>query len=194
MVYAKAFLRKVLTEGISDSSSFANKLVDTRYRAFAAAFNFKTLGSQATKTTAATSGTVDKYVRQALEEDAGKSNEGVRLALYFERNAPNITTPYQILSDKALLKVAQTAFGISPMTAMASIDKQAAMLKQRIDFSDFKNPEKLRTFLQRFSAMWEIENDQSSATMAPVMLINQPISAGISAGTLASLQNLKLGR
>src|ERR1700682_567042 len=48
MVYAKAFLRKVLTEGVSSSSSFANKLVDTRYKEFATGFNFFALGENAT--------------------------------------------------------------------------------------------------------------------------------------------------
>jgi hypothetical protein len=194
MVYAKAFLRKVLTEGISNASSFANKLVDTRYREFAAAFNFSSLGSQATSTTAATSGTVDRYVRQSLEQDAGKDNEGVRLALYFERKAPKITSAYQILADKALLQVAQTAFGISSMTAMASVDKQAAMLAKKINFADFQDPAKLQKFLQRFSVMWETANGQANSTTVPSILINQPLTTGVSAATLASLQNLKFGR
>ena len=41
-------------------------------------------------------------VRQAMEQDAGASNEGVRLALYFERMAPRIKNAYQLLADKAL--------------------------------------------------------------------------------------------
>ena len=32
MSYAKAFMRKVLTEGIDDRRSFANSLTDVRYR------------------------------------------------------------------------------------------------------------------------------------------------------------------
>ena len=192
MTYAKAFLHKVLTEGISGSTTFANKLVDVRYREFAAAFDFASLGEYATQTDSATSGTVGRYLRQALEEDAGQENEGVRLALYFERKAPGIKNAYQILSDKALLKVVQTELGISPLTAMADIDKQAAMLTEKLDFADFQNIEKLRTFLQRFSVMWETESGQ--ATSPPSILINQPIEAGISATTLASLQNLKFGR
>lgn len=198
MTYAKAFLRKVLTEGVANSTSFANKLSDTRYKDFATAFNFASLGDQATNTSAATSGTVDKYVRQALEEDAGSKDEGVRLALYFERKAPGITNAYQILADKALLQVAQTTLGISPMTAMANIDKQAAMLSKGIDFSDFQDPAKLRTFLQRFSVMWDSQNSQTdastAATAASAILSTQPIQLGISADTLASLQNLKIGR
>src|SRR5215813_7232254 len=54
MVYAKAFIRKVLTEGVATKDTFANKLTDTRYREFAAAFNFAALGSNATQTTQAT--------------------------------------------------------------------------------------------------------------------------------------------
>ncbi|KMO32655.1 DUF1217 domain-containing protein [Methylobacterium aquaticum] len=40
MSYAKAFMRKVLTEGTSDSTAFANRLADDRYVAFAKAFDF----------------------------------------------------------------------------------------------------------------------------------------------------------
>jgi hypothetical protein len=187
MTYAKAFMRKVLTD-----ESFASKLVDPRYREFAATFNFSLLGENATKTTAARSGTTEKFVRQALEENAGAENEGVRLALYFERKAHSITNSYQILADKALLKVVQTALGISPSTSMADVDKQAAMLTKRINFADFQNPEKLRTFLQRFSVMWDAEN--ASAASPAMILINRPLEFGISADTLASLQRLKLGR
>lgn len=192
MTYANALLRKVLTEGISISAALANRLVDARYREFAAAFDFASLGEYATQTASATSGTVARYLHQALEEDAGQHDEGVRLALYFERKAPAIRNAYDILADKALLKVVQTALGISPLTAMADVDKQAAMLADRIDFADFRAPEKLRRFLQRFSVMWETDDRQ--ATSSPAVLVGQPIEAGISATTLAILQGLKLGR
>jgi len=195
MTYAKAFMRKVLTEGVSSSSTFANKLADSRYKEFATAFDFFTLGQDATKATAAQSGTVEKYVRQTLEENAGEQNEGVRLALYFERKAPTIKNAFQILSDKALTQVVQTALGISPLTSMADVDKQSAMLTKQINFADFQDPAKLKTFLQRFSASWESQNgDPTASTTTPSILINQPIEMGINADTLASLQNLKIGR
>ena len=40
MAYAKAFMVKVLEEGISDPESFANKLTDKRYAEFARTYNF----------------------------------------------------------------------------------------------------------------------------------------------------------
>ena len=38
----------------------------------------------------------------------------MRLALYFTRKASSITTSYQILADKALTQVVQTALGLPP--------------------------------------------------------------------------------
>lgn len=40
MTYAKAFMRKVLSEGAASASSFANRLADDRYVAIAKAFDF----------------------------------------------------------------------------------------------------------------------------------------------------------
>jgi len=193
MTYAKAFMRKVLTEGVSSSNSFANKLVDTRYREFAATFNFAMYGEYATSAKAAQSGTVEKYIRQALEEDAGNQSEGVRLALYFERKAPTIKNAYQILADKALLQVVQTALGISPMTAMADVDKQAAMLNKRLNFDDFQDPAKLKKFLQRFSVMWDVNSGQTTQS-APSVILSQPVETGINSSLLTTLMNLRIGR
>src|SRR6185503_14227415 len=50
---ARAFMRKVLSEGVIDPKSFANRLADDRFVEFARAFNFESLGSEATKVAAA---------------------------------------------------------------------------------------------------------------------------------------------
>jgi len=109
MVYAKAFMRKALEGGIDDKESFANSLADKRYRDFVETFNFARYGETATVFTRTQQGTVDKYVQQTLEESAGAQNQGVRLALYFQRKAASIDDVYDILADPALLKVVQTA-------------------------------------------------------------------------------------
>ncbi|HEU0063029.1 MAG TPA: DUF1217 domain-containing protein, partial [Hyphomicrobiaceae bacterium] len=44
MTYAKAFMRKALSEGIDKSDSFANTLADSRYREFVETFNFARYG------------------------------------------------------------------------------------------------------------------------------------------------------
>ena len=81
-------------------------------------------------------------MRQAIEEKAGEQNEGVRLALYFERKAPTISNAYQILADKAITQVVQTALGISPLTSMADVDEHRRSWHKQIDFEDFRDPAK----------------------------------------------------
>lgn len=191
MSYAKAFIRKVLTEGIETDSSFANQLADKRYSALVETFNFFRNGESTTVFTKAQQGTVDKYLRQTLEENAGNDNEGVRLALYFQRKASEITEPYQILADTALATVVRTALSLPDQFALTDIDKQAELFTNSIDFTDFQDPEKLETFLQRFTSLWELSNPTSVNTAS--VLLGGSSGFGISGDLLLSLNNLKLG-
>lgn len=196
MTYAKAFMRKVLTEGVSDKDAFANKLSDTRYRQFATAFNFAGLGAQATSTTAATTGTATQYVTQTMEENAGDQNEGLRLALYFTRKASTVTNAYQILADKALTQVVQTAMGWSPTISSSDIDAQAKMITDKIDLTDFQDPAKVTKFVQRFAAMWDATQAQSDNSTNPALVLigGASTSASMDIDMLAKLQNIRFNR
>lgn len=191
MSYAKAFIRKVLTEGIDNSDAFANQLTDTRYRDLAEAFNFARHGETATVFTVAQQGTVDKYMRLTLEEDAGTTNEGVRLALYFERMAPSLDNAYEILSDTALSMVARTILGLPDEYAFTDIDKQAAFFEANLDFEDFKDPAKLGEMMQRFTSLWEIDNPSTALNAAS--LLNPFSPREISPDLMIAINNLKLG-
>ena len=192
MAYAKAFMRKALSEGIQAQDSFVNKLADSRYRDFATTFDFAAFGETATVFEATRQGTVDKYLRQTLETDAGASNEGVRLALYLERKAPTIDSVYDLLADRALLTIVHTTLGLSPTTALADIDKQAQMISARIDIEDFQDPEKLSKFLTRFTTMWEMNNPSTTTPQALAsILFSQPTTFGISTDLLLTMQKLK---
>jgi hypothetical protein len=130
-----------------------------------------------------------------MEEDAGDRNEGVRLALYFTRKASSITNVFQILADKALIKVVQTALGLSPTVSSADIDKQASMLSKMINISDFKDPTKVNRFAQRFAAMWDASQASNGTSNNPALiLIGQPTATGLDSDMLSKLQSIRLGR
>lgn len=192
MTYAKAFIRKALTEGVDDENAFANKLSDSRYVDFVKTFNFASQGEVATVFTKAQQGTVDKYMRQTLEEEVGADNTGVRLALYFERNASTITSGYGIIADTAIYDVVRTALGLPAEFANSNIDRQSDYLESRIDFADFKDPEKLGKFIERFTALWELDNP-SSGSFDSSQLFSSNSETGISADLLMSINSLKLG-
>jgi hypothetical protein len=194
MTYAKAFMRKVLEEGIDDSESFANTLVDKRYREFAETFNFERYGDTATAFDRTQQGTVDKYYRQTLEEQAGQQDEGVRLALYFARKAPDVENTFELLADRALLRVTQILLGLSEATGALDIDKQAALVSSRLDIEDLKDPEKLDQLLTRFTSLWEAQRQPDFSTSSGAsILIGQGAIFGISGDLLASIQNLRIG-
>lgn len=186
MTYAKAFMLKVLKEGTDENTAFANRLADKRYVDFAETFNFSRHGETATTFTKAQQGTVDLYMRQTLEENEGAKNEAVRLAMYFERKAPDLESVTGILADSALSKVVRTVLGLPESTAMLDIDKQIDMLSERIDIKDFQDPDKLAKMIERFSAMWDMENG-SSAAESQVGLLFSGSSPTLSADLLMSL-------
>ena len=195
MSYAKGMMRKLLEEGTDNRESLANTLVDPRYREFASTFNFVRYESSTTSFTDASSGVVDRYIRQTLEIEAAESDEGVRLALYFQRKAPEIENAFQILADRALLAVVRTALNIPDAASSTSIEKQAAEIEKRLDIEDLKSPEKLGQFLQRFTTLWGLNNpSQASSAAAGLAGLGAAGSApiGIDVGTLMSLQQLKL--
>ena len=191
MAYAKAFMVKLLEEGVEDSGSFANTLSDQRYKDFAETFDFARYGETTTVFDRTRQGTVDKYLRQTLEQDAGETNEGVRLALYFERKAPELTSMYGILADTALAKVVRTSFGLPESFALLDIDKQVEILGKKLDIEDLADPEELSKFLTRFTSMWEIDNPTTSSVSNLSILFGQPAEYGISTDVLLTMQQLK---
>jgi Protein of unknown function (DUF1217) len=187
MIYAKAFVRKVLTDGLDSDRSFANLLADPRFRDLAQTFNFKSTGTTTTLFDKAQKGVVDKYLQIRLEENAGKENEGVRLALYFRRKAPSITSAYGILADPALLKVVQTALSLPSAASSTAIEKQAELIKSKLDLNSLKDPAQLGKFLDRFTVMWEVKNDAQATS------IGAGVEGLTSTDTLLKIQSLRTG-
>ena len=194
MTYAKGMMTQVLQGGVTSSSALANTLSNPAYKAFATAFDFVGKGAAVTQTAAATTDVANQYVEQSLEDAQGQQNQGVQLALYFTRTASSVTNVYGLLADPNLLKVVQTAFGI-PASATADIDSEAATLSKQINIEDLQDPTKVQTIAERFTAMWDLDGNNTSSGASNVTQIFAASSSttGFSTDLLLSLQGLKLG-
>jgi hypothetical protein len=184
-------IRSVLEGGIRNPDSVANKLSNPAYAGLAAAFDFEAYGEEATTYNPAQRAVVDKYMRQTLEEDAGQTNEGVRLALYFQRKASTLTDWYQVLADKALSQVVRIAFGMPDSFATADIDKQVKFFESKIDIADFADAGKLEKFITRFTTMYELQHPTSTAATSVSVLFAQPTTIGVSTDLLMAMQQMK---
>ncbi len=192
--YGAGLIQKVLEQGTGSQSDLAYTLNNPQILALAQTFNFAQNGASTTSSTAVKTGVVNNYVEQTLESDQAQSDPGVQLALYFQQNAPNITSVYNILADKNLLTVVQTALGISPYTSMEAIDTQAQMLTNDLKLSDFQDPKKLQSFIEKFTVLYDANNPSTTSQNVPDALLNTSSSTtGITGSLLSSMQGVSYG-
>jgi hypothetical protein len=199
MTYAQGLMKQVLAQGVNSSTALANTLGNLNILAFATAFDFVDNGPGTTSSSSLATDVVNRYLENSLQTSQGQQDPGVQLALYFQENAPNVTSVYGILGDENLLTVVQTALGISPLTSMEPIDVQANALSREINLSDFQNPTKLQAFIERFAAMYDANNGGSSEGLTSsgssiTSLLNSSAgtssSSGIGDSLLLQAQNI----
>ncbi|MGG2476592.1 DUF1217 domain-containing protein, partial [Rhizobium sp. BR5] len=171
-----------------------NKQMDPVFRRLVTAFNFDKDGNilhedrSSIQTRRGLYETLDNYLTQTLETQAGEENAGVRLALYFKRMAAGTTSYYSILADTAIQNFIKTTFGIPDELGNAPVDTQVEMMKKYFDIKDFQDPDKVKKLIARFTIMY----DNNQNTTDPIMtLFNGSGSAGISGDTLLAVATLR---
>ncbi len=187
-------LEKIFSSKLDDKESYLNKEMDPVFRRLVTAFNFDTDGNilhedrSLIQTRRGLYETLDNYLTQTLETQAGEENAGVRLALYFKRMAAGTTSYYSILADTAIQNFINTTFGIPDELGNAPVDTQVAMMKKYFDIEDFQDPEKVKKLVARFTIMY----DNAQNTTDPIMMLfNGSGSAGISGDTLLAVATLR---
>jgi hypothetical protein len=190
------YLRKMFESDFTDPNSFINKEPNTTiYKELVSSYNFDGNGNLVRpelgiQTKRGLLETEDLYLNQTLEQQKGEDNAGVRLALYFRRQATGVNTAYDLLADSALLQVIQTAFSIPEAMSTADVDVQYAYINRVLDVKDLQDPEKLEKLLLRFTALYDVENN---VDVSGAQMILSGGGGGISADTLFSLSQLRLG-
>jgi hypothetical protein len=189
-INAQGLMKKVLGENWADSKAMANRLVDSRYREIAKAFNFHFSGNAKLQNAAFVEGIIDRFVTAEFEKSTENTNPGVRLALYFKRMAPGITSWYQVLGDKPLYEVVRTALQIPAAGSQTGIDGQAKLLERRIGLENLKDPAAVERFIGRFLANYDQANSSASLSVASLIQPLAPIPGGsvsLGASTILSL-------
>ena len=188
------YLKKIFKSDLSDPKSFANTESDPRFAAIAASFNFDKDGNVARLVPTGPQKrdqlleTQSNYVQQNLETQQGAANAGVRLALYFQRKAGDITSAYDLLGDKALAEVFRTTYGLPDSFANMDIDRQAKVVEKYLNLKDLTDPAKVGKLLSRFTAMYDVKNN--APTMSPALAILTGPGAGISQDTFLAIARL----
>ncbi|MCL4066224.1 DUF1217 domain-containing protein [Pseudomonas sp. GX19020] len=169
-INAKAFVKKILSDGVDSPKDLSNRLADKSYRTFAASFGLDGARLPKTLDEGFADALLDQYYVRQFEAAVGEQNDSFRLALNAEREigklaaspASEDTKWFTIMGNKPLRQVLEKSFGLPAGFSNLDIDQQLRVLKSRAQsqfgastvsqFSESTKMEKLvRNFIVRES-------------------------------------------
>ncbi|NKL87968.1 DUF1217 domain-containing protein, partial [Rhizobium leguminosarum] len=119
MTYAKAFMKKVLESDLTDPDSYANKLSDTRYREFAAAFNFNA-PEKDVQTDAQEDDLIGLYKQSFADAEKAASAEST----YYGNNIDSVQSVDDLVNNNRLRTYVLKTFKIDPTYASKDFLRQ----------------------------------------------------------------------
>jgi hypothetical protein len=148
----KAMIKKIITEDPNDKKSLANRLLDPRWKKFAAAFHsLAGDGGADIRKQASIDNVLAGYETNEFEKAVGESNESIREAMFFKRNAPGMTKPVDFLGNQVTAKVVRTVYGLPLAFSALDVKQQLSMLEKRgFDPAKLSNPKELDKFVDRY--------------------------------------------
>ena len=189
----KAFIKKVLTDGVTSGAALANRLADKRYLQMANAFRFD---RQVPATQAADFATaiLTAYKARTFESAVGNQDEDLHLALNAQRELAALggarsreTTKWlTILGNAPLSRVFQKALGLPSGTSALNLDQQLSLYLAKASavfgdngISQFADPAKTDMLIKRFlsrSQADQLITQSASGSIALTLLKQRPSS------------------
>ncbi|QBY01922.1 DUF1217 domain-containing protein [Rhodophyticola sp. CCM32] len=181
----KAFIRKVLDDGVLADDALANRLTDKRYHAFSEAFGFGTSLPAKTGFPGFANKILAGFERQEFELAIGVENEDMRLALSAERELPELAARnisndaawFTVLGNPPLRRVFETALGLPSGIGTLDLDQQLTNFKDRSeavlgssDLSRFNDRFEVEALIQAFTSRAQIASLGGVSSPAAVAL------------------------
>jgi thermostable 8-oxoguanine DNA glycosylase len=183
-----AKIREVLNSDVTDTNSFANRLVDPRYKAMAAEFNVQATGMTMLQSDAVISDVVNKYVTNSYEKSLDSINPSLREASYFLRNIGNVTDTYQILGDAVLRSVITQTLHLPAEIANQDVAKQKSLIDAQLDITKFETTPPSGTSAAA-TPLGTAQADQASVTTARAAVTAAQTAVQSIADSIQSIQD-----
>ena len=145
-----ALAQKALTSDPSDPNSLVNQLSDTSWKSVAQTYDFATKGLSIIQQPSVISTIANAYAEVTWRQSLDATTPGLSNALTFRGEASTITSVDQILGDPVMRAVVTTALGIPEQIAFQPIEAQEKAISSRLDLSQFKDPQFVEAFTQRY--------------------------------------------
>ena len=198
----RAFIRKVIEEGTTESDAFANRLADPAYKKLAAAVGFGDFDGGWLQFNSAQETIVTNYKARQFEKAVGEIDLDLRLALNFRREVPELlaeggadkTIWFKLVGSDPLREVVQTAFNLPTQFGQIDLDRQAEVLAERAEQflgdaspSALADPAVLDKMVERFMLNRQVANGAFGASTPGATALSLLQSAGIGTAAQTSL-------
>lgn len=199
-----ALIRRALEDGVTDSGSFANRMVDPKWKRFVAAFGYGDAAGAQVKRAGFAEEVTSAYEARQFETALGESDDSLRLALNFRREiqrfadgaSPDGYTWFEALGDRPVRAVLEGAFGLPTSFGKLDIDQQRAAMKDKTrallgdsSLAVFKDEAAVDKLLTRYLARTAAANGPSASTpgaTALTLLSSSGLGAGATLGLVIS--------
>lgn len=175
------FIQKVLSDGILDSDTLANKLSDKRYYEFAKAFGFGDFETPNTQLSSFADDISTQFLERQFEIAIGDQDENMRIAMTLERELADIATKdttddgrwYTIMGNTAIRSAFETALGLPGSLGSLELDQQLGEFRDKTsryfpdgEVAQFADSEKRDELVRLFLVRSEIAASTASYSAA----------------------------
>lgn len=191
---ARAFLRKLLSDGTLSADALSNKLADKRYQQFVQAFGYGDFTVAHTQKSDFADKILARYVERKFEGAVGEKNDDLRLALNAQRElstiasktGSNATRWYLAMGSPPLRQVLEKAFGLPSGFSSLDIDKQLTTLQGRSaallgddDLQCLQDGKSLDKLLNLFLVRSSVESRSSYSAALTLLQGNQASASSL---------------
>ncbi|MCC5992202.1 MAG: DUF1217 domain-containing protein [Rhodobacteraceae bacterium] len=182
---SRAFIGRIIEDGVSDPRALANRLTDKRYAALARAMQHLAPDAAQPAGSGLRDHIITRYQARSFELAVGEQDQSMRIAMNLQRELPKLLEDYStenarwfaLLGNPPLRKALETALGLPREFAALDVDQQVSRLKAATrrqfgaeQMADLTAPDALERLTQRFLVMSQINSIQNTITPASVAL------------------------
>lgn len=181
----KAFIQRILDDGVVAEDVLSNRLADKRYRAFSEAFGFGSDLPPLSRLPGFADRILDRFAEQSFEQAVGEVDGDMRIALNAARELPEMaasdgsesTLWFRVMGNTPLRRVMETAFGLPSSVAGLDLDRQLEIFQDRAEsvlgsnsIRQFSDPDVVDDLIRVFMARSQVAQFSAGTSSASIAL------------------------
>ena len=181
-IFGKAMMAKVLKGDPNDPAALVNRLTDQRFRDINREMGFlpNDAGNNNTFLSSWQDKMVDRFVERQFINSQADQNETIGTALEFRKVASTITDAFGFLKSAELSDFIRTTLGIPSQSAGLDIDRQAAVINKKFDFSKLQDPAEVEKMIVKYVAIKDAQSGGNTSNNIALQLMNAAVNTSSS--------------